>query len=702
MSEDLRKDLFHKESPKDNRVHLRPITFTLLIVVISILLAFTAWLIIGGGINRSAAPMVWIYGTPTPSPSATQASPTLTLPPTETSTPTLRTPGEVIFPSDGAIFISLQQGIHSHIYVIQPWLREDGQSLPLTPLTSGNWDDIAPAYDEQSGTMIFVSNRRNGWGLYQLDTVDLRAAAVGDAGEYIGNLSWSPDGLWLAYEAYADDNMEIFIRPLDESSEPIRLTYDPGADFEPAWSPAGRQIAMISTRSGTQQVLIADLDRGGEDRFQRVSFGLEKNPAHPSWSPNGRYLAYAAINEMGYHRLYIWDSLNADSLSVDIGEGDWPAWSPDGSTVLSVVTAPYTSYLTAYPIDTPGVVSLPPIELPGTVSGLDWASIDRLPELETNLSAQPTPLWVTEFDNGVPPADRQQIITLEGIEAPYPQMHDLVDESFYSFQDALANAVGWDLLSSLENAFVPLTTYLAPGMHEDWLYTGRAFAFNPLPINAGWIAVVREDFGQQTFWRVYLRARFQDGSQGKPLTELPWDFNARYQGIPSAYEQGGERAETIPAGYWVDMTSLAQAYGWDRLPALSDWRAVYASARFNEFVQTGGLDWESAMLEIYPQQALVTPTDIPTITPTLTATSRFARTSTPTATLTRTPTRTPTTSPSATISPTNTPTRTPSATSGTRTPTVTHTLDSTPTRTPTPSNTPTPAPSATPTGSTTP
>ena len=127
------------------------------------------------------------------------------------------------------------------------------------------------------------------------------------------------------------------------------------------------------------------------------------------------------------------------------------------------------------------------------------------------------------------------IITLEDIVAPHAQMHDMVDESFYAFQEALAMQVGWDLLSSLENAFVPLTTYLSPGMREDWLYTGRAFSFNPLPINAGWIAVVGEDYGPQTYWRVYLRARFQDGSQGRPLTDLPWDFNARFQGV--TYEE---------------------------------------------------------------------------------------------------------------------------------------------------------------------
>ncbi len=64
---------------------------------------------------------------------------------------------------------------------------------------------------------------------------------------------------------------------------------------------------------------------------------------------------------------------------------------------------------------------------------------------------------------------------------------------------------------------VPLTSPLDPGLGDDWLYTGRAFALNSLLTNAGWMVAVREEVGQQTFWRIYLRAQKQDGSQGQTL-----------------------------------------------------------------------------------------------------------------------------------------------------------------------------------------
>jgi TolB protein len=219
---------------------------------------------------------------------------------------------------------------------------------------------------------------------------------------------------------------------------------------------------------------------------------------------------------------------------------------------------------------------------------------------------------------------------------------------------------GWDALASLENAFVPLTTSLDPGFEEDWLYTGRAFAINSLMTNAGWMVAVREDLGAQTYWRLYLRAQLQDGSLGEPLRDVPWDLSARYNLDPKVYEQGGKYSD-VPPGYWVDVTSLARQYGWERVPALPNWRTFYRGARFTEFALTQGLDFYSAMLQLYPPDVLMTPTRLlpptatPSKTPTFTPTPTFTRTPRPTRT--PTPTRTPsiTPTPSITLTPSFTP-----------------------------------------------
>jgi TolB protein len=148
---------------------------------------------------------------------------------------------------------------------------------------------------------------------------------------------------------------------------------------------------------------------------------------------------------------------------------------------------------------------------------------------------------------------------------------------------------------------------LPPRLQQDWLYTGRAFTLLEDLLPAGWMQVLREDYGGETYWRIYLKAAAQDGSQGQPMTAQSWDFDARIQGSESDLQAGGRMMEAAPQGYWVDFTALAADYGWERVPSLSGWRNYTPGSLFNEFVYRQGLLWDEAMLELYPAEAVPTP-----------------------------------------------------------------------------------------------
>lgn len=672
------------ETPKKRQIVLRPVTIILFLTVNILVLLILGWPILQSrfgfpenvpwNLARYLVPSATTQDTPTPIP----ITPTLTQAVSPTATPTL--PVVQVDPGlweQGAIILSLQEGFDTHLVVYRPLAEADEAVLPLTYLTQGNWDDITPMISPDGKNLAFASNRSGQWDLHFLDFKGDDVSKITDSAQYEASPSFSPDGLWMTFESYSEGSLEIFIQPVDGSQDPIQLTNHYAADFSPVWSPQGRQIAFVSTRGGKNQIWLANLDATGTDRFELLSQPDEEFAAHPAWSPDGRYLAWAVVSQDGLHNIYIWDSTQPKALPKEHGAGDWAVWSPDGQALLVILQTPHQTYLTAYPVNQTGVVLLPPILLPGSVHGLVWGNFVSLESLVQADSVTPTPLWelkVTPNAGGV--NERWYLISLEDVDAPYPQLHDQVDEAFRAFREKLAAEVGWDLLANLENAYVPLTSSLSPGMVGDWLFTGRAFTFNTLPINAGWMAVVREDFGQQTYWRVYLRARFQDGSQGKPLMTLPWDFNARYSGQPQPYEQGGEYAAAVPGGYWVDMTEIATLYGWERLPAFSNWRAAYPAARFNEFAKTDGLDWMSAMLQLYPIEALQTPTAIPTATITPTSVPRWYQSATPTPTETSTLTATPTTTPT----PTDTPTSTRTATKTPR-PSTTPSVTATPTKT---------------------
>jgi TolB protein len=541
----------------------------------------------------------------------------------------------------GPFILSIREGLVAHLFLF----RSD---TGLVRLTDGQWDDIAPALSPDGDQVAFASRRNGYFNLYLLNLQTGETRRLTDTLNYDSSPSWSPDGRWLAFETYLDDNLEIAIMPVDGSQPPIRLTDNRGvADHSPAWAPEGRIVAFVSTRSGDSEIWLADLDKPGDDRFTNLSRTPLASDQHPAWSPDGRFLAWGSETYGPSPRengVYIWDSNHPDRPAQRAGDGSWPAWSPDGKSLLAGVSGANQEYLTAYDLD--GTLLLLPFNLPGEIRGLIWPSIaipDPLPQaFDTAAERTATPLWapaVTPIAEG--PQGRWAIVNLNDVQAPYPRLHDLVDEAYGALRSEVIQEAGWDTLANLQNAFVPLSTPLDPGMGQDWLYTGRAFAINPITLSAGWMSVTRQDIGPQTYWSLYLRAQAQDGSHGEPLHDLPWDLNARYNLDPQAYDQGGRLAKSVPIGYWIDFSTLAGQYGWERLPALANWRTYFNGTRFTEFAMPNGLDWYTAMLEIYPPEVLITPTIVasPTITPTVTRTPVpwYTATQTPTETFTPTP-----------------------------------------------------------------
>jgi TolB protein len=190
------------------------------------------------------------------------------------------------------------------------------------------------------------------------------------------------------------------------------------------------------------------------------------------------------------------------------------------------------------------------------------------------------------------------------VNAPSPYLNDRVDQSFLALRQRVLIEAGWDFLGQLDQLFVDIANKPLPGLpREDWNQAGRAFdvtdddalAFEPR------LEVVREESGSQTYWRLYLRAERQDGSQGEPLRQLPWDFRARFGEEAQYFDEGGRVKVAIPAGYYVDFTALAADYGWQRVPSTANWRTFYPGIRFWHYENRQELTWQQAMLEIYTE-----------------------------------------------------------------------------------------------------
>ncbi|NPV86363.1 MAG: hypothetical protein HPY45_10195 [Anaerolineae bacterium] len=538
---------------------------------------------------------------------------------TSAASPTFSLSAQQGLQHQGLVILSMQDGMFSHIFAFHPLYK------PLSRITKGEWDDEYPAI-KPDGSAIAMSSKRNGyWDIYILDIKRNTWKRVTDSPEYEGQLSWSPDGKFIAHETYIDNNLEIFIRSAEDINQPpVRLTDHPGQDITPVWSPQGRQIAFCSNRTGEEEIWLADLDKT-EDRLINISRDATHSDTHPVWSPDGRFLAWSAQNTWETS-LLIWDSQNPNHPPRQVGSGEKPVWSPMGDILLAQIPDPNQTLLAGYLVSD-GSIYLPPTRLPGNVNGIDWKSgeIGNLMAdypFDKDANTQAAPLWQPILSvNPVSSVGRFSVSKLNNIRAPYPFLHDAVDEAFASLKAETEILLGWNFLENLENAYLPLTEPPAPNMQKNWLFTGRAIEINTIPLQAGWMYLAREDINAQVYWRLYIKTRYQDGSQGKPIKQSVWDMSARYSGNPDFYENGG-RPLPAPSGYYIDFTALARKYGWERLPALSEWRAYYPAARFNQFVISDNLTWDQAMSELYPPELLWTATYVPTRTRTPTQTPK--------------------------------------------------------------------------------
>ena len=537
--------------------------------------------------------------------------------------------------------LAMRDGDHIHLFLYEP------DTTALYRLSGRESDDIQPVFSPDGAKLAFSSNRSGFWDIYVLDLTSQELINVTHSPEYDASPSWSPDGQWLVFESYTGNDLDVKIISVeDEDAGAISLTDAETNDHSPVWAPEGRSILFVSDRSGDDEIWLADLD-SSDDRFVNISNRPASQDREPDWSPDGEQVIWASSTD-GVTEIV---QLSLQSMQQEsIGVGHLPVYSPDGSHVLTLIENPNNTLITGYALNTFGV-DFVPYQLPGAVYGISWAETTHeftgLSLFSGTADGAETSISVETASGSAQPIQAPGVLPLQDINAPYAYLHASVIDAFYTLRDQVEREIGWNYMDTLENAFLPLTEPPAPDMNHSWLYTGRAIAVNPTPLYGGWLVVAREDFYGQTYWRIYLRARQQDGSEGMPIKTQVWDFTARYTGDTQTYELGGAW-QTSPSGYWIDFTEMAARDGWRRVPALNNWRTYFDGTLFNEYVQPGNLDWQSAMQSLYPLEALATATRFPTKTQTPTVTATFTATPRPTQTptATRIPTGTFTASPS--------------------------------------------------------
>ncbi|WP_407675944.1 amidohydrolase family protein [Peterkaempfera bronchialis] len=165
-----------------------------------------------------------------------------------------------------------------------------------------------------------------------------------DPARYLQMPSWAPDGRSILYCTDRDGLAAVHRHHIADGSETVLAT---GGRVHPALSPDGTRLACQDT---TGNLLLHDLATGTH-RVLAAPLGGGGLPGAPSWSPDGRYLAFCDRNRLnrrfreGYNLIRVIDTATGadarhlparhQSLSDRCAAG--PVWSPDGRWMALVL-----------------------------------------------------------------------------------------------------------------------------------------------------------------------------------------------------------------------------------------------------------------------------------------------------------------------------------------------------------------------------
>ncbi|MDX2139178.1 MAG: hypothetical protein SF123_13910 [Chloroflexota bacterium] len=194
-------------------------------------------------------------------------------------------------------------------------MDDDGEIYLLRPdesegilLTDNDIEDAAPAWSPDGSQIAYLSG-------FPDATIRVMAADGTENRVLVDKLfinrevrlAWSPDSQTIAFVVNgdmveSDQTSEIYL--VNADGEDLRqLTHSGNVTLNPHWSPDGEQIVFYGYEPGAfasdappnnrTDIFIMDADGSGLTNLTS-SYGLDY---HPSWSPDGEWIAFASTRE---------------------------------------------------------------------------------------------------------------------------------------------------------------------------------------------------------------------------------------------------------------------------------------------------------------------------------------------------------------------------------------------------------------------
>ncbi|MGO8925654.1 MAG: hypothetical protein ACLQU3_01980 [Limisphaerales bacterium] len=166
--------------------------------------------------------------------------------------------------------------------------------------------------------------------IYVADFDGHNAQAVTSDNNLVAAPDWVPGHLALYYVSYKLNHADIFYHNLSTGERRAFARYG-GSNMSPAASPGGSKVAMILSKDGWTDLYVCDADGSNLKRLTKSP----EDESSPCWSPDGKWICYAAKDKE--HRTLCKISPSGGAPQT-IATGGTPSptepdWSPDGKWI---------------------------------------------------------------------------------------------------------------------------------------------------------------------------------------------------------------------------------------------------------------------------------------------------------------------------------------------------------------------------------
>jgi Tol biopolymer transport system component len=148
-------------------------------------------------------------------------------------------------------------------------------------------------------------------------------------------LSFSKDGQWVTYVLYPEGTLW---RSKVDGSERLQLTFSPTMATTPSWSPDGKRIAFAEVQNGLPLRILIVSSQGGTPEALPTG---EHFVSGPAWSPSGDVIYYLDEDLVGAEHVGSMKSIDLKTKQVSAFPGaegmlGVPSITPDGRYLVNV------------------------------------------------------------------------------------------------------------------------------------------------------------------------------------------------------------------------------------------------------------------------------------------------------------------------------------------------------------------------------